>query len=254
MAESVEELFGIARERLPRHVAIIMDGNNRWAKQHNLPSIGGHKAGVDAVRRTIEACGEYGIEVLTLFAFSSENWRRPANEVGALMELFLLMLRRETKRLHKHQIRLKVLGDISAFSPAIQKHIKEAEALTSENARVTLQIAANYGGRWDITEAARSLAEDVAAGRMDPADIDEQALTDRMTTAGVIDPDLVIRTSGEQRISNFLLWQSAYSEFYFSDVLWPDFGRDHFHQAMQTYAGRQRRFGRTSKQLESGQC
>ncbi len=254
MAESVEEVCGIARARLPRHVAIIMDGNNRWAKKRHLPGISGHKAGVDAVRRTIEACGEYGIEVLTLFAFSSENWRRPADEVSALMELFLLMLRRETKRLHKHQIRLKVLGDLSAFSPSIQQHIREAEALTADNARVTLQIAANYGGRWDITQAVQQLAAEVAAGTLAPEAIDEALIGARLTTAGVIDPDLVIRTSGEQRISNFLLWQGAYSELYFDEVLWPDFDRDHFHRAMLAYAGRQRRFGRTSKQLEAGQC
>lgn len=243
---------GIPSNKLPRHITIIMDGNNRWAKRNKLKHIaGGHRAGVQAVRKIIECCRDYKIEVLSLFAFSSENWQRPKAEVNALMELFLLALRREVKKLHKHGIRLKVIGDTSAFSQTLQTSIKKAEQLTADNTRVTLLIAANYGGQWDITQAAQQLAKKVQAGTISPEDITEDALQQHLSTAGIPSPDLLIRTSGEHRISNFMLWQCAYSELYFTDTLWPDFNRDAFHQALLSYASRQRRFGQTSEQVLS---
>ncbi|OQX37240.1 MAG: di-trans,poly-cis-decaprenylcistransferase [Oceanospirillales bacterium LUC14_002_19_P2] len=241
----------IPADRIPRHVAIIMDGNNRWAKKRHLPGIAGHRAGVEAVRKVIEACSEYGIRVLTLFAFSSENWKRPADEVSALMDLFLRALQREVRKLHRHHIRLKVIGDVSSFSPAIQKRIREAEALTAENARVTLVIAASYGGQWDIVQAAQKLAEAVKHGELSPEDITEDRFEAALSTGELPSPDLLIRTSGEHRISNFLLWQCAYSELYFSDLLWPDFGPEEFHRAIVDYSQRQRRYGKTSEQLEA---
>ncbi|WP_419535885.1 polyprenyl diphosphate synthase [Endozoicomonas sp.] len=238
-------------ERLPRHVAIILDGNNRWAKRKHLPGLAGHRAGVNRVREVVEACADHGVEVLTLFAFSSENWNRPVIEVNGLMRLFLNVLKREAGRLKKNCIRLKVIGDVSRFSPEIQKHIQEVEALTSADYAVTLVIAANYGGMWDIASAARQLAEKVALGELGPESIDESAVEQHLSTSGLPAPDLLIRTSGEQRISNFLLWQCAYSEFYFTETLWPDFGRDEFQQALLSYARRQRRFGKTSEQVEA---
>ncbi|MCL6416381.1 polyprenyl diphosphate synthase [Aestuariirhabdus sp. Z084] len=239
---------------VPRHVAIIMDGNNRWAKKRLLPGIAGHRAGVEAVRRVIEACDKYGIEVLTLFAFSSENWQRPEEEVRGLMGLFLQMLKKETRRLHKNQIRLRVLGDTSAFSDEIQQHIREAEALTADNARVTLAIAANYGGQWDITQAARHLAEQVKQGQLEPEQISAEMFQQHLCTAELPLPDLCIRTGGDHRISNFMLWQFAYSELYFSSALWPDFGHQHLRDALLDYSGRQRRFGMSSEQIEGGAC
>ncbi|MCL6271990.1 polyprenyl diphosphate synthase [Sansalvadorimonas sp. 2012CJ34-2] len=236
---------------VPRHVAIIMDGNNRWAKKHSKGKLGGHRAGVEAVRKVIESCGNYGVEVLTLFAFSSENWNRPPDEVKGLMELFLRALKFEVKRLRRHHIRLKVIGDISAFSPAIQKHIRQAEEKTATNYKVTLVVAASYGGQWDIVEATRQLAEKAKSGQLDPADITAGMLEQHLVTGDLPPPDLLIRTSGEHRISNFLLWQCAYSEFYFTDVLWPDFGPDEFYKALQSFSQRQRRFGKTSEQIES---
>ncbi len=244
-------LEGVSIKKLPRHVAIILDGNNRWAKRRMLPSLAGHRAGVKAVREVVEACGEVGVEVLTLFAFSSENWNRPKNEVDGLMELFLRTLRRETRKLKKNNIRLKIIGDISRFSPAIQEHIAEAEALTADEAKVTLVIAANYGGMWDVAQATRKVAKLVEQGELSADQIDESMIGEHLSTAGLPDPDLLIRTSGEQRISNFLLWQCAYSEFYFTKTLWPDFGRKEFESALLSYVNRQRRFGKTSEQVEA---
>ena len=238
-------------ERLPRHVAIILDGNNRWAKRNRLPGLAGHRKGVIRVREVVEACTEFGVEVLTLFAFSSENWNRPEVEVHGLMHLFLHVLKKEVRRLKNNRIRLKVIGDISRFSPEIQQRIHKAEALTAENYRATLVIAANYGGMWDIANAARQLAEQLARGEIDPEHINETAMEQHLSTAGLPPPDLLIRTSGEQRISNFLLWQCAYSEFYFTDTLWPDFDRNELQQALLSYARRQRRFGKTSEQVEA---
>lgn len=235
----------------PRHVAIIMDGNNRWAKARGLSGVRGHHAGVEAVRAVIRRAAVRGVETLTLFAFSSENWKRPPAEVSALMELFLLALKREVRKLHEHDIRLSVIGERSAFSASIQKHVARAEALTADNRGLHLVIAANYGGRWDIASAARRLAERVQAGELDPAEIDEVALDREISLAEDAPVDLCIRTSGEQRISNFLLWQLAYAEFHFSPLLWPDFDAAAFDLALDDFARRQRRFGMTDEQIEA---
>jgi undecaprenyl diphosphate synthase len=236
--------------KIPRHVAIIMDGNGRWARKRHMPRVAGHRVGLEAVRKTIKACVEQGVEVLTLFAFSSENWRRPEEEVGLLMKLFMTALDNEVKKLHKNGVRLRVIGDVAAFSPELQQRIQDAEALTAENTTLHLNIAANYGGRWDIAQAARELAELVKRGEIDSDDINEELLGSRMNLAELPEPDLFIRTGGEQRISNFLLWQLAYTEFYFTDLLWPSFDAEAFQQALDSFAGRQRRFGRTGEQVE----
>ncbi|TNC92998.1 MAG: di-trans,poly-cis-decaprenylcistransferase [Thalassolituus sp.] len=242
-----------AQGSVPRHVAIIMDGNNRWAKKRFMPGVAGHKAGVDAVRAVVETSAREGVEVLTLFAFSSENWRRPEDEVGALMQLFIMALQREVKKLHKNNIRLVVMGDLSGFSAQIQGLIAEAEALTRDNDSMTLVVAANYGGQWDIAQAARKVAEEVKAGRLEPADIDEQTLHRYTWLNEFPAPDLMIRTGGEQRISNFMLWQTAYAEFYFSDALWPDFKEEEYKKALAAFAARTRRFGRTDDQLKGSE-
>ncbi|AJQ94677.1 isoprenyl transferase [Gynuella sunshinyii] len=235
---------------LPKHIAIIMDGNNRWAKSRLLGGIAGHKAGKDAVRTVVEECARLGVKVLTLFAFSSENWRRPKDEVTALMELFLLALKKEVRRLHKNNIRLVVIGDKSGFNERIQHQIREAESLTCRNTAMTLAVAANYGGQWDIAQAAKKLACKVREGTLEPEDISAELISQEVCLAEFPAPDLCIRTAGEQRISNFLLWQFAYTEFYFTDVYWPDFGRAELHQALTSYASRIRRFGRTDDQVE----
>ena len=227
----------------PAHIAIIMDGNNRWAKKKHLPSIAGHTAGAAAVRRVVEAAAKSGVEVLTLFAFSSENWKRPKLEVDGLMTLFMRSLKKELKRLNEHKIRLRVVGDLSGFSGGLQKQIKNVEDATKDNDQMTLVIAANYGGRWDIARAAKAVAKRVALGELSTEDIDEVILGEHMQLADLPPPDLLIRTSGEERISNFLLWQTAYSEFVFLPVLWPDFDQQHFDEAVQTYQKRQRRYG-----------
>ncbi len=238
---------------LPRHVAIIMDGNNRWARARGLSGVRGHHAGVEAVRAVIRRAAERGIETLTLFAFSSENWKRPVSEVNALMELFLMALKREVRKLHRHGIRLSVIGDRGGFPGAIQKHIASAEALTRDNTGLHLVIAANYGGRWDIAAAAQRLAERVAAGELAPEAVDEQAVDQEVSLAGDAPVDLCIRTSGEQRISNFLLWQMAYAELHFTPVLWPDFDGACLDRALADFQGRQRRFGMTDEQVEAQQ-
>lgn len=240
----------VASER-PRHVAIIMDGNNRWAKQRGLPGVSGHKAGVDAVRAVVETCAREGVEVLTLFAFSSENWRRPADEVGALMRLFVIALRREIRKLHRNQIRLRILGDRSAFSPELQKLMAEGEALTADNQKMTLVVAANYGGQWDIAQSVRKVAADVEKGLIKAADITEDHIQAYIGLSELPPPDLCIRTAGEQRISNFMIWQMAYSEFYFADEYWPDFKHEQMKAALESYAGRKRRFGQTDDQVEA---
>ncbi len=237
----------------PQHVAIIMDGNNRWAKKRFMPSVAGHKAGVDAVRAVVETCAEAGVEVLTLFAFSSENWRRPADEVGALMSLFLLALRREVKKLAAHGIRLRILGDRSRFAPELQAAMAEAEALAAGGDGMLLQVAANYGGQWDITQATQRLAREVAAGHLQVEEITPDLLQRCLSTGTLPPVDLCIRTGGEQRISNFLLWQLAYAELYFSELLWPDFKHEAMRAALADFARRQRRFGRTSEQVEAEQ-
>lgn len=236
---------------VPRHVAIIMDGNNRWAKKRLMPGVAGHKAGVDAVRAVIKTCAEAGVEVLTLFAFSSENWQRPADEVGALMELFLMALRREVRKLSANGIRLRIIGDRSRFAPELQAAMREAEALTAEGSAMLLQVAANYGGQWDITQAAQRLAREVQAGHLAPEEITSELIQGCLSTGDQPQPDLCIRTGGEHRISNFLLWQLAYAELYFSDLYWPDFKREAMQAALVDYASRQRRFGKTSEQVEA---
>jgi len=238
-----------AGDDAPRHVAIIMDGNGRWARQRRLPRVAGHRAGVDAVKEVVRACGERGISVLTLFAFSSENWQRPKEEVGVLMGLFMAALDNQVRKLHDNNIRLSIIGDRSAFSAALQQRITQAEVLTRENSGLRLCVAANYGGRWDITEATRRIAAKVASGEIDPLAISEATVSRHLSLAGLPEPDLFIRTGGEERISNFLLWQLAYTELYFSPTLWPDFKREEFDIALASYASRERRFGRTGDQV-----
>ena len=231
---------------VPRHVAIIMDGNGRWAKSRRLPRIAGHRRGVEAVRETVRACVERGVEYLTLFAFSSENWRRPADEVALLMQLFQVALANEVDKLHRNGVRLKVVGDTGRFDPAIRRLIEQGERLTAENRRLTLTVAANYGGRWDILQALSRLMAQYPA----PADqvLDESALAPYLAMSYAPEPDLFIRTGGEQRISNFLLWQLAYAELYFTDTLWPDFDAAALDAAFASYRQRERRFGRTGEQ------
>ena len=236
---------------LPRHVAIIMDGNGRWAKQRLLPRVAGHRAGVEAVKSVVRSCAEHSIQALTLFAFSSENWRRPEEEVGVLMKLFMSALDNQVRKLHENNIQLRIIGDRTAFSDALQQRIAQAEQLTGNNDGLRLVVAANYGGRWDLTQAARKLAARVAAGTLDPKHIDERAMAQALSLSDLPEPDLFIRTGGEQRVSNFLLWQLAYTELYFTDVLWPDFDAAEFEAAIHSYVGRQRRFGRTSEQVQA---
>lgn len=234
---------------VPRHVAIIMDGNGRWARKRFMPRVAGHGRGVETVRTIIRACIGRGIEYLTLFAFSSENWRRPADEVSFLMQLFLRSLQKEIARLHQNNIRFRVIGDLSAFDQALVDLIREAETLTAGNTALTLTVAANYGGRWDILQAVnRVLARE--PGRCAP--ISEDELSAELAMNYGPEPDLFIRTGGEKRISNFLLWQLAYSELYFTDTLWPDFDEEAFDLALRSYQSRERRFGRTSDQLVKG--
>jgi undecaprenyl diphosphate synthase len=237
--------------RLPRHVAIIMDGNGRWAQRRGKPRSFGHRAGQKAVRATVEFCLREEIPALTLFAFSSENWRRPADEIGVLMELFLRALDREVKTLHKNNVRLRFIGDLDAFQPRLRDRMRQGEALTAGNTALALNIAVGYGGRWDIAQAARALAEEVKAGRLEPSQVDEAAVHARTALSDLPAPDLFIRTGGEQRISNFLLWQCAYSELYFTDVLWPDVDAALLREACDDYARRERRFGLTSAQVAS---
>jgi undecaprenyl diphosphate synthase len=235
--------------RVPVHVAIIMDGNGRWARQRGLPRTAGHRSGVKSVRSVVEESVRQGIKALTLFAFSSENWRRPPSEVTVLLQLFMSALRGEVKRLNQSGVRLRVVGERSVFPEKLQLRIAEAEEQTAGNRLLTLQIAANYGGRWDITRAASRLAAAVAAGEVAPEAIDEAAVAARLSFSDLPDPDLFIRTGGERRLSNFLLWQSAYTELYFTDLLWPEFDAQAYRGALMDYAGRQRRFGRTSEQV-----
>jgi len=247
----MEKVRQIAGRSIPRHVAIIMDGNNRWAKRRLLPGVAGHKAGVDAVRAVIEVCADSGVEVLTLFAFSSENWQRPADEVGALMELFLSALRREARKLDENGIRLRIIGDRARFHPELQAAMLEVEEMTAANHRFVLQVAANYGGQWDILQAAQRLATEAQSGRLNPAEITPALFQSYLATGDMPLPDLCIRTGGERRISNFLLWQLAYAELYFSDLYWPDFKHVAMRKALADFSTRQRRFGKTGEQVES---
>ncbi len=238
---------------LPKHIAIIMDGNGRWAQQRGLPRFAGHKAGVEAVRDIVRECSVKQIKALTLFAFSSENWRRPKKEVSLLMDLFMMALDREVKKLHENNVQLRIIGDKSAFSDKLQKRINKAESLTKENTGLVLSIAANYGGQWDITQSVKQLAEKIQNGELKVEDINEEKISENMSLADLPEPDLFIRSGGEMRISNFLIWQLAYTELYFTEVLWPDFKREEFNKALKSFAGRQRRFGRTGEQVEQVQ-
>ncbi|HVC01595.1 MAG TPA: polyprenyl diphosphate synthase [Steroidobacteraceae bacterium] len=233
----------------PQHVAIIMDGNGRWARSRGLPRPAGHRSSLKVVRRMVEECSARGVRHLTLFAFSSENWRRPPDEVGMLMGLFLDALVREIDALHRNKVRLRFIGDRENLGAELLGRMVGAEALTKDNPGLELIVAVAYGGRWDIGQACRSLAADVAAGRLRCEAIDDAAIAGRLALAGVPDPDLLIRTGGEQRISNFLLWNLAYTELYFSEVLWPEFSTAHLEAAFELYSRRERRFGRTSAQL-----
>src|ERR1022692_1397148 len=235
----------------PQHVAIIMDGNGRWARSRGLPRPAGHRASIKVVRRVVEECGNAGVRYLTLFAFSSENWRRPPDEVGFLMNLFLDSLVREIEDLHRNQVRLRFIGDRELLGAELLGRMLAAEALTRHNTGLELLVAVAYGGRWDLVQACRSLSADVAAGRLTPAQIGEPEVAGRLALAGLPDPAVLVRTGGEQRISNFLLWNLAYTELYFDDVLWPEFSPAHLQAAFEHFRRRERRFGKTSAQVSA---
>tara|TARA_Y100000034_G_scaffold118649_1_gene159541 strand:+ start:678 stop:1463 length:786 start_codon:yes stop_codon:yes gene_type:complete len=241
----------LASLKVPQHVAIIMDGNGRWAKKKGKIRTFGHRAGVESVRAAVRFARQSNIQVLTLFAFSSENWKRPEEEVSVLMDLFNLVLNKEAKRLNKNGVRLQVLGDLSRFDDKLVSKIRKAEEMTSENTDLVLNIAANYGGRWDILHAAKQMAQDIASGNVAVDNIDETGFDQYMSTQGLPELDLLIRTGGEHRISNFLLWQCAYAELYFTDVLWPDFDEEAFYLAVKDFSERQRRFGLIGEQVEA---
>ncbi|MBF9255261.1 isoprenyl transferase [Pontibacter sp. 172403-2] len=236
-------------DNLPKHIAVIMDGNGRWAKQRGGLRIFGHQNAVKAVRDTVEGAAELGVKYLTLYAFSTENWNRPAMEVSALMQLLVSTIRKETATLNKNDIRLKTIGHTASLPDACQQELQEAMELTSQNSRMTLVLALSYSGRWDMTQAVQRLAQDVGHGIVAADAITEATISQYLSTAGMPDPELLIRTSGEQRISNFLLWQLAYTELYITDLLWPDFRKEHLYEAIVAYQRRERRFGKTSEQL-----
>ena len=234
---------------LPRHIAVIMDGNGRWAKQRGGLRIFGHQNAVKAVRDTVEAAAELGVEYLTLYAFSTENWSRPMEEVSALMTLLVSTIRKETATLNKNNIRLQTIGNTASLPKACQRELLEAMELTKQNTRMTLVLALSYSGRWDITQAMRQVALQVEQGRLQANDISEATVAAHLSTAGIPDPELLIRTSGEQRISNFLLWQLAYTELYITELLWPDFRKEQLYEAIISFQRRERRFGKTSEQI-----
>ncbi|MBS0193527.1 MAG: di-trans,poly-cis-decaprenylcistransferase [Proteobacteria bacterium] len=240
-----------ADARLPRHIAIVMDGNGRWAQRRGRPRTFGHRAGAKTVRLCVRVCLEQHIEALTLFAFSSENWKRPQEEVGALMKLFLRSLDREVDELHEYGVRLRFIGERSTLAVPIRQRMDAAERRTAANTALTLTIAISYGGRWDIAQACRTLAQCVADGKLDPIAIDEAAVARHMALADLPAPDLFIRTGGDHRISNFLLWQSAYTELWFTDALWPDFDRAELSRALADFTARERRFGLTGAQVDA---
>lgn len=237
--------------RLPRHVAVIMDGNGRWAQQQGKLRVFGHQSGVNAVRETAEAAAEIGVGFVTLYAFSTENWNRPKEEVDALMQLLVHTIHAETETLQKNNIRLQTIGDTQSLPPDCQRELQEAINATAGNSRMTLILALSYSSRWEIVEATKKIAAEIAAGRLDANTVDAEMFGRYLTTSAYPDPELLIRTSGEHRISNFLLWQVAYAEFYFTEVLWPDFDREEFYKAICDYQGRERRFGKTSAQVIS---
>ena len=239
---------------LPRHVAIVMDGSGRWARRRRLPRFAGHRAGVDAARNLVQACGEKEIEVLTLFAFSSENWRRPPEEVETLMGLFRNALKQEARNLHEHNVRLEIVGERRVLNDMLRQRIVQAEELTRTNTGLRLMIAMNYGGRWDVTQACREIANRVRDGELDPDSITPEIVDRYLSFSELPAPDLFIRTGGEMRVSNFLIWHLAYTELYFTDTLWPDFDHRSFDAALDAYASRQRRFGLTSEQVVKTQA
>ncbi|WP_165312091.1 polyprenyl diphosphate synthase [Vibrio ziniensis] len=241
----------LSQEALPQHIAVIMDGNGRWAKEQGKPRVFGHKNGVSSVRKTISTAARLGIKAITLFAFSSENWRRPEDEVGLLMELFMTVLTTEVKKLHKNKLRLRIIGDKSRFSERLQNKIAQAEELTKDNTGMLINIAANYGGQWDITQATRSIAEKVAHGELVPSDITEETIREHLTMSDIPAVDLMIRTGGECRISNFMLWQLAYAELYFTPTYWPEFGEESLVEAVTWFVNRERRFGCTGEQIKA---
>lgn len=245
----ITKMTQIDKSRIPAHIAIIMDGNGRWAKQHSLGRVAGHKKGVEAVRNTVTACREIGVKYLTLYAFSAENWNRPSREVSALMRLLEKFLRLEIKTLQKNNIRLSAIGNLDSLPEGVLNTLNEVIGLTSGNSEMTLILALSYGGRDEILNAVKRIAGDSAAGKLDAASLTKKNISDYLYTEGIPDPDLLIRTSGEYRISNFLLWQTAYTEFYFTDVLWPDFQKEDLLRAISDYQKRERRFGLTSDQL-----
>ncbi len=240
----------IDKNKLPQHIAIIMDGNGRWAKAKGQPRVMGHRAGVKTVRRITEACAKIGVKYLTLYAFSTENWNRPAFEVNALMRLLVETLNKEVKVLNKNKIQLRTIGDLSKLPSRSRKAMEKAIEDTANNNRMRLTLALNYSGRWEITEAARTLAQKAKIGELDPKDINDDLFSSALTTHDMPDPELLIRTSGETRLSNYLLWQLAYSEFYFTPLNWPDFMEEDLHEAIYIYQNRERRFGKTSEQIK----
>lgn len=248
---SAETVINECQDSIPRHVGIIMDGNGRWAQKRKMPRAYGHKKGVDAVRRAVRFATQLGIESLTLFAFSSENWKRPQEEVSGLMDLFMLVLTKEVKTLHKNNIKLNIIGDVDGFSESIQDKVIAAQEMTKHNGALTLNIAANYGGRWDITQACRVIAEKVANKQISTEQITEQLIDEYVSCSDQAPLDLMIRTGGETRISNFLLWQAAYAELHFCSLYWPEFDDNAFANAVMQFAGTERRFGLTGEQIKS---
>ncbi len=241
----------LSPESLPQHIAIIMDGNGRWAKAQGKPRVFGHKNGVAAVRKTISTAAKLGIKAVTLFAFSSENWRRPEDEVGVLMELFISVLSTEIKKLHKNNLRLRVIGDTRRFNQRLRDKINQAEALTANNTGMVINIAANYGGKWDITQATQKIAAKVKLGEIRVDEISEELITQQLTMSDLPEVDLMIRTSGECRISNFMLWQMAYAELYFTPIYWPEFDENSLIEAVTWFVNRERRFGCTGEQIKA---
>jgi undecaprenyl diphosphate synthase len=237
---------------LPQHVAIIMDGNGRWASHRHLPRIAGHRAGAKTAREIIELSAKKGIEVLTLFAFGLDNHSRPASEVNELMRLFLESLEKHTEELHKNRVQFRIIGDRQYFDSALLERIERSEAMTRDNTGLKVVIAANYSGRWDIVQATRAVSQRVASGELKPSDVTESSLQEHLSLSDLPEPDLFIRTSGEQRISNFMLWQFCYTELYFTTACWPDFNREEYEKALASFQLRERRFGKTSEQLKAG--
>lgn len=245
----MDYLSQINKEKVPQHIAIIMDGNGRWAKQQGEDRVFGHHEGVNSVREIVEACAQVGVKYLTLYAFSTENWNRPKEEVDALMELLVSTISLETPKLNKNGVKLQAIGDIASLPPSCQEELQESINITSGNSTVTLILALSYSSKWEITNSVKKIAEEVKQGKLKPEDITSQTIENYLCTSNYPDPELMIRTSGEHRISNFLLWQLAYAEFYFTEVLWPDFRKNEFFKAIVSYQNRERRFGLTSDQL-----